>query len=66
MECTESWFADMPISDRMSVFWFSFPLMEMVMFRLIAFTASSEQSSARNSFFIRRAICRLLNIFGAR
>jgi hypothetical protein len=66
MECTESLFADIPTSDRMRVFWFSFPLIEMVMCRLIASTAISEQSSARISFFIRRAICRLLTIFGAR
>jgi magnesium-transporting ATPase (P-type) len=40
--------------------------MEMVRCRLIASTASSEQSSARNTFFVWRAICRLLSIFGAR
>jgi hypothetical protein len=66
MECTESLFADIPTSDRMSVVWFSFPLMEIVRCRLIASTAISEQSSARISFFIRRANCRLLVIFGAR
>jgi hypothetical protein len=66
MECTESLFADIPTSDWMSVFCFRVPLMEIVMFRLIASTAISEQSSARISFFIRRAICRCLTIFGAR
>jgi hypothetical protein len=40
--------------------------MELVRFRLIASTAISEQSSARISFFIWRANCRLLTICGAR
>ena len=44
MECTDSLFADIPTSERMSVFWFSSPLMEMVRCRLIASTAISEQS----------------------
>jgi hypothetical protein len=59
IECTESLLADIPTSERMIVFWFSVPLMEMVMFRFIAATAISEHSSARNFFSIRRAICRL-------
>jgi hypothetical protein len=61
---SQSLFADIPTRDRMIVFCFNVPLMEMVMFRFIASTAISEHSSARYS--VRRAICRLLTICDAR